>query len=347
MRVALVFHKDPSGDPGSIDLIRLRAISSGLLNRGIETDIFAPVSRPSVLDLGIRVYGVDKLKDSKCYDIIKTCYHDSIRLIRSQNGKIVSRIVRVVDKTYPERDERFRSRLLECQDLILEKAHTVVFNNEENRSRWINLYGSRNKTALVPTGCPRSIPNPGVNPYNANKKVILFLGSLAAPRMIAMLNELATRVVDIAEVHVVGLNKAMMYGGAEMDLNPLIISHGEKRENQTWDYIYHAHIGLALATGIHPFDNDISKIYSYLRGGLPTLSEEPILNNKMILDLAYGSEFEHGDIDSLVFHCRKLSQNAPLAKKTLVMDYMAREHSWDERVDRYIRLFGNILEEHN
>lgn len=345
MRIAIIFHKDPLAVPTGIDLVRLRAISSGLIQRGVQTEIVAPIFRPAILDNKIPVYGLDRLEQSIHYDVVKTCYHDSIIFVPDGTKNIVSRIVRVIDHARPKRDDRFRANLLKCQELIFKKAHTVVFNNEENRSRWLKLYGESVQTALVPTGCPLVIPTPGKNPYKTDMKVILFLGSVASPRMLIMLNKLARIMSGIAEIHLVGLNKTLLYGGeTDSDLDPLIVTHGAKAEIETWDYVYYADVGLALAAGPDPFDNDISKIYSYLRGGLPTISEEPILNNDLVTGLGYGDVFGFGDIDALVSCLEVIMSHPPLEKRSLVMGFMAKEHSWDERVARYINLFQGITE---
>ncbi|MFH0958180.1 MAG: hypothetical protein V1897_05695 [Pseudomonadota bacterium] len=345
MRVALVFHKNPFAPPAGIDLIRLRAISTGLSKRGIQADIVAPVSKQGTLEYNVKVYGVERLHDSSAYDIVKTCYHDSIRLVPPGQKNVVSRIVRVVDRKFPERDQKFRSSLIECQEMIRDRACAVIFNNFENRSRWITFYGESTDTELVPTGCPSIIPAQGKTPYNTSKKILLFLGSVAATRMVQIMNELAERVSDVAEIHLLGLNKTEMYG-AGSELSDLIVNHGEKTELETWDYIYNADVGLAFATGPLPFDNDISKIYSYLRGGLPTLSEEPILNNKLVEGLGYGSTFGYGDMEALVSSCRRLLANPPLVKRQQVMRLMVRDHSWDERVARYVRLFQKLMKRH-
>lgn len=344
MRIALVFHKNPFAPPAGIDLVRLRAISKGLNTRGIQTDIIAPVSAPGVLEGNVRVRGIESLEDPLAYDLVKTCYHDSISLVPPSQKNIVSRIVRVVDNLLPERDFRFRFRLLECQEMIRDRACAVIFNNEENRSRWKSLYGGSALTELVPTGCPSLTPAHGNPPYQTNKKILLFLGSIAATRMVRVMNELAERVSDDAEIHLVGLNKTFLYGGgSESKLSPLIVDHGEKTERETWDYIYNAHVGLAFATGPLPFDNDLSKIYSYLRAGLPVLSEKPVLNNKLVEELRYGATFEYDDIEGLVSNCRRILANPPLERRELVMRIMISNHSWDERVSRYVRLFKTIL----
>lgn len=344
MRVAVVFHKNPFVAPTGIDLVRLRAIASGLISKGIETEVIAPVQHSGMIDGNIPVYGLNHFAKSGPYDIVKTCYHDSIKLVPAKNKNIVSRIVRVVDSTFPERDSLFRTKLLDCQKLISDRAALVIFNNQENRSRWIKFYGGVVQTALVPTGCPLVIPPPVRNPYHTHKKVLLFLGSIAAGRILHMLNQLAEHVTDVAEIHLVGLNKACMYGNDfGLELSSLIVNHGQKPEHEIWDYIYNADAGLAFATGPQPFDNDMSKIYSYLRGGLPTLSEEPILNNELVLGLEYGSVFGYGDLAALISRCRDLLINPPIEKRDHVMGRMAADHSWDRRVDQYIELFNQLV----
>ena len=104
-----------------------------------------------------------------------------------------------------------------------------------------------------------------------------------------------------------------------------------------------ASIGLALATGPHRFDNDVSKIMNYLRGGLPVLSEEPIVNNDLIIEMGYGKIFRFGDINDLTAKAKELILNPNRSRRTAVMRYMANEHSWDKRVDVHIELFKSIL----
>jgi glycosyltransferase involved in cell wall biosynthesis len=135
----------------------------------------------------------------------------------------------------------------------------------------------------------------------------------------------------------------MYGGGAHCRLHPLIVDHGEVPEPDLWDYIRHADVGLALATGPHPFDNDVSKIFNYLRGGLPVLSEEPIVNNELIRQTGYGSTFTYGDVDDLVLRATELLDHPPVQKREWVMDFMAEEHSWDTRVETYLALFREIL----
>ncbi|MFH0994216.1 MAG: hypothetical protein V1844_01770 [Pseudomonadota bacterium] len=345
MKVGMVFHKDPLAPPSSIDLIRLRAISSGLIRKGIETEVLAPVNHDGVMEGSIPVRPLHHIVKGH-YDIIKTCYHFSIELIQDYKGPIVSRIVRVVDGRLPERDEKWRERLIRCQERISQRASVIILNNVENKRRWQLFHGQALPVVLVPTGCPLQIPPPRKNPFDEKERTILFLGSIAAPRMITIMNTLVARLEHSARIHVVGLNKAHWYGAGEGgDIHPSIVQHGEVLEEDIWDYIYHADMGLALATGPHAFDNDLSKIYNYLRGGLPVLSEAPVVNNDLIQQTGLGRIFRFDDMADLIANAISLLDNPPTPeRRNAVMAFMSTEHSWERRVAVYEHLFKNLTE---
>lgn len=345
MRVGIVFHKNPFLEPTGIDLVRLRAIAGGLIKRGIQAEIISPVGEAGTIDGFIPVRGLSSLAESGRYQVIKTSYHYSIELIPDCAGPIVSRIVRVVDGELPERDAPFRERLLACQEAIRDRSSILVLNNAENKRRWQAQYGGKPRIELIPTGCPAEIPPPRRNPYLGKTPAMLFLGSVAAPRMVHMINEAASLLEGSCAIHLVGLNKACLYGGDDdCVLSPLVVDHGELPEPEVWDYIRHAAVGLALATGPHAFDNDVSKILNYLRGGLPVLSEGPIINNELVRQTGLGTTFRFDDVNDLAAKARELLHCDFRDKKQEVMQFMASEHSWDRRVEAYVALFRNLHE---
>jgi glycosyltransferase involved in cell wall biosynthesis len=237
-----------------------------------------------------------------------------------------------------------REQLLRSQTIIRNRASFVVVNNTENEERWHTLYGPRPPVIRVPTGCPSVIPLPEKSPFYPHEKVILFLGSIAAPRMVLIINEIARHLKGIARVHFIGSNKSCLYGKNKEDaLSPLIVQHGVLPEDRIWNYIFHARIGLAVATGPCPFDNDMSKIFSYLRGGLPVLSEEPIINNSLIRETGFGLTFQYDNIENLTEKALMLLRNPPLEKREAVMARMADEESWERRVDIYVKLFQTLI----
>jgi glycosyltransferase involved in cell wall biosynthesis len=248
-----------------------------------------------------------------------------------------------VDDRLPERDDPFREKLLKCQEIIKNRSNVLVLNNDQNRDRWRTLYGSEPRIALIPTGCPAELPPIHHNPYPADRPVMLFLGSVASPRMVEMINAATRALRNTCAVHLVGLNKACLYGGdSTCALDPDIIDHGERSEREIWDYVRHANIGLALATGKHAFDNDVSKIVNYLRGGLPALSEEPIINNDLIQTTGFGRVFRFGDVDDLVSKAKEILSHSFDGQRDSVARFMVEEHSWDRRADAYVDLFSSL-----
>ena len=306
----------------------------------MQVDIVAPVEKMSRTAGGVPVYPLHHLQNGARYDVLKTCYHFSIELIGNFVGPVVSRIVRVVDDALPERDMVWRERLMKCQEMIRERSSVVVLNNWENARRWRTFYRKPASVMLIPTGCPSILPRKGKSPYDHDEPAILFLGSLASPRIVAMINALAAGLQDIARLHHIGLSKSHLYGqGEAWELSPLIVRHGELPEETIWNYIRHARVGLAIAPGPHPFDNDLSKIYSYLRGGLPVLTEEHIVNNELVRDLDWGAVFRYGDVEDAMAKAVMVMGKRWCGREKQVMTHMAREHAWENRVDQYLKLF--------
>ncbi len=342
MRVAFLFPRDPFTRAPGVDVVRLEAVAAALGRRGVEVDIVAPVKRAGRWRSDLLVRPLAVLDRPGGYDLVKVCYHVAMHHLGPYEGPVVARIVRVVDEKLPERDERFRGELLACQDLIRRRAAAVAFNNLENQDRWWRLYGHGQLTVLTPTGCPAVIPEPGTNPYSSEEPVMLFLGSVASPHMAEMINRAARELAGLARIHLLGANKTELYGQKEA-LDQLIVVHPPRPADEIWPFIHWADLGLALAAGRHRFDNDISKIYSYLRGGLPVLSEELILQNDLIKELGFGLVFGYGSLKDLQAKAAALLADPPAERRREVMDFMAAAHSWEARAKIYVDLFERIL----
>ena len=345
MRVGLVFHHDPRQRPPGIDIQRLTALAAGFFSHGVEAEILAPVAGPGLLKAGadrpIVIRPLGDALDGR-YQILKTCYHPGIDLVRGYRGPVVCRLVRVVDQTRPERDAARRERLLAWQQKIHQRAAAVAFNNPENLERWRRLYGWRKPAVFTPTGCPGTIPPRGPNPYGRGLPVALFLGSLASGRMARMLNQMAEALRGEAAVHLVGLNKTGLYG-RPVALSGLISDHGPLSGARLWDFVAWASFGVALATGPDAFDNDSSKVYTYLRAGLPVLCEEPILQWSLIAELGMGHGFPFDDLAGMLAQARALLA-VEHPDRQAAMRRMAAEQGWDRRVSIYVRLFNRLLE---
>ena len=344
MRLGIVFHKNPLAPPVRIDLIRLRAISLELTVRGATVEIIAPVEKSGRLADAVPVRPLGVLQEPSRYDLVKTCYHPSIELIGNYKGPVVSRLVRVVDEKWPARDEADRPALLRRQEMVFRRARGLILNNKANADRWQAIYGPKPPIYLIPNGCPPHLPALGEKPYATNRPVVLFLGSLAAPRMADLINELAERIHPLAAVHFIGRNVIHLYGGGREDnLSPLVVRHGEIGEPELWNYIAHANAGLALAASPQFFDNDLSKILYYLRAGLPVLSEERVLNNDLIRQTGYGRIFKFGNIEDLTANLWQLLEHPPAELGKRAVGLAAGRHSWKNRGMLFYKMAVGII----
>jgi len=329
LRIGLLFHKEPLAAAAGIDLVRLRGLSLGLARQGADVAIVAPVAREGGRLGPVPVLPLAVLAEPGRFDVLKACYHFSLELLGRYDGPLICRLVRVVDEASPERDAPFRGRLLAAQAVARERAWGIVCNNAVNVRRWRRRYGEGQRTAVIPTGCPAALPPLGPNPFDLGLPSALFLGSLASGRMAAMLSEAAERLRGQAVVHFVGRNKTGLYAGRTIPVSPLVAVHGEVEERATWDYVRHARIGLALAAGPEVFDNDLSKIVAYLRGGLPVLGEARLANARLFCRCGLGAVFRYGDGRDLAAKAATLLATDFTACRSSVMADTAARFSWD------------------
>jgi hypothetical protein len=348
MKVGLLFHHDPFRRPPGIDLVRLRGMATGLRRLGVNAEIIAPVRGEAEWPVpggkSLTVRPVEVLLDGgETYDLVKTCYHPSIKLLGRFRGPVVSRLVRVVDEELPRRDRAQRRRMLADQELISRRATVVAFNNRHNLLRWRERYGRSLPAVLTPTGVAETLPSAGSNPYTDGEAAILFLGSVATAKMARLLNLAAEKLAGRARIHLVGRNKTGLYGG-RIELSGLIRDHGEVDEPRVWDFIRWARVGLSLAAGPDEFDNDSSKVYAYLRGGLRVLVEQRVVQTDLVTGLGMGGVCSFDDPDDLVKQAVQLAGQPEPANRDAVMALMVREHSWLCRAEIYADLFRRLVD---
>jgi glycosyltransferase involved in cell wall biosynthesis len=152
------------------------------------------------------------------------------------------------------------------------------------------------------------------------------------------LNQLASvlkRLSPDSDVHFIGRNRLHLYGNPGEILDPRLVHiHPAVDETEAWQYILHAHAGLALAPGGEAFESELAKIYYYLRGGLPVVTESSVLNRFLIDETGHGAVAAYGNIQELA---EKIMATLELpSRNSRVMNYMAETHSWRRRAEIYL-----------
>jgi hypothetical protein len=105
---------------------------------------------------------------------------------------------------------------------------------------------------------------------------------------------------------------------------------------RTWNYFYHAHVGVVVSAGPFMHNNESSKIYHYLRAGLPVVSESGFPNDHVVRESRCGSVVESGDMDALAEAV--LSAARTNWDRAYAVRYILENHTWAQRGAVYNRL---------
>jgi len=100
-----------------------------------------------------------------------------------------------------------------------------------------------------------------------------------------------------------------------------------------WNYIRHAHVGVVVAPGAFVHNNESTKIYHYLRAGLPVVSEAGFPNDHVVREAGLGHVVANDDIDEMA---RRVAEAAVADwDRQAAIDYILRHHTWDARAQVY------------
>lgn len=338
MKIAIVYFRDPRGPRDGMDLIRWRELARELWQLGHEVDMVSPAAPTTVIAQGFGIRNLSEVVDWDAYDVVKTRSHKDILSV-PEHRFIVSRIGRVVDAHQPSHQWALREERIQCQRLVHARSRAVIFTCPEAIPRWQDLYPDGPSCFVLPTGCPTFTPEPSKNPYTTERNVV-FVGSLTSSRFVERLNALG-RALKARSVHLyfLGRNQLDLYRETDEDLDPFFVTTlGCVEESRTWDYLYHADVGVTFARSADVADSDSSKLYYYLRAGLPTVSEEHVASNYLIHETGFGSVARYNDIGDMAD--RALEWIGRREGSVSVQDFMIRNHSWECRarlLEAYLR----------
>ena len=89
-------------------------------------------------------------------------------------------------------------------------------------------------------------------------------------------------------------------------------------------------------------DNESSRIYYYLRTGLPVVCEYPVPNSTLIEESGHGIVVPFGAVDEFADAVAAVVES-PLSRSEII-EIMIRHHSWDVRAALYDLVFDGCVE---
>lgn len=113
--------------------------------------------------------------------------------------------------------------------------------------------------------------------------------------------------------------------------------------DESWNHLQHADVGVVVAAGSFHHNNESSKLYHYLRVGLPVVSEAGFPNDAVVAESGLGSLVPSGDM--AVMADAILEATTRDWDREAAIDYVLRHHTWERRIDTYEALLQECFAE--
>jgi len=352
IRIATVYSQKSIRRLYKMSTIRWFRMSEALANKGYSVDMIVNNSgKIKHLSPTLRLMPYDKVRWAH-YDIIKTLFHEGFECLMkegvSNHRFIISKLGSVVshkEHSGVHFHGRARKKLYDIQTEISYKSKYVSLLTEASRDLWMEEFGRRDNVLLVPTGVDADIPLPSNNPYRKFKeKIAVFIGNIYSSKKQRDVNLRWQRRLNMIGklLKKKGIRLCLVVFGSADRLDASSVTYIGPIDNKfMWDYQYFADAGLVLAQGAEQH-NESSKIYYYLRTGLPVISDNSIPNNNLISKTGlgfiagYGNDKEFADlVDKAV--CIDWGQ-----KRNEAIRYILNNHTWEKRVEIYDKLINHV-----
>jgi hypothetical protein len=354
VRIATVYKREVLGrtDFNAMDFVRWLRVSEALATLGYAVDMIANADPGSLgstsRNLRFVPYAAVRWSD---YDVIKTLFHNGFtNLVEAGGGHhpfIICKLGSVVGSRDGLPGVHFhgaeRQGLYGVQTRIHARARYCTVLTEPSLALWQEEFPRGPQLLLVPTGTDRTIPPPARNPYPATAgKIAVYVGNIYAT---------AQRDVNLLWQHRLnvlgrllgkrGIRLFFVGPGRTDQLDPAAVTAvGPVPHDQIWDYQRYADVGVVLAQGSVQH-NESSKIYYYLRTGLPVVSERPIPNNHIMTESGGGLIAEYGDDQGLADMVEAAAGQD--WDRASIIRYVLAGHTWDRRVAVYDGLLQEKL----
>jgi glycosyltransferase involved in cell wall biosynthesis len=334
--------------------IRWHRISAALARLGHSVDIASaelryrlPVSTTS-REGEPRIVPITRVRWSD-YDAVKVLFHQGFETLRKYGGAghpfVIAKLGSVVG---PEDMEGIyfygaqRERMYRTQEEISVAARYVTLLSDPAIELWRRCFGDRDDILLVPGAADEQIPPPHADPYprDGRARVVFagnFYGAHASSQPEAH-RSLADRLNGLGAA--LGRRGARLYvvgPGDDESLDPEHVTWcGAVPYSESWDYLHHAAVGVVVAAGAFMHNNESTKIYSYLRAGLPVVSEAGFPNDDVVRESGLGWVVPNGDLEHMADKVAEAIR-APWDREAGVR-YILEHHTWDQRALVYDRI---------
>jgi hypothetical protein len=237
--------------------------------------------------------------------------------------------------------------LYNTQERIARSSRFVTVLTEQARRLWVDSFGPVPEVLLVPGAAARDIPDPGPDPFPEEEAVrCLFAGNFYAENERSQPEAHRTLVTKLNELgQLLTERKGRLYvlgQGTASNLDSRYVTYmGTSDYNASWNYLQHAHVGVVVSAGSFQHNNESTKIYHYLRAGLPVVSEAGFPNDQVVCEAALGFVVPSGNLNRMA---DAISEAATRKwDRPAAIRYILEHHTWDVRAEFYDRVIRETL----
>ena len=335
--------------PVDMSYIRWFKISEALAKFGHQVDMATDEFRwwrkkpPIVVTDNLRRIPLSKVK-WKDYDAVKTLFHDGFQTLEAYGGAkhpfIVSKLGTVVSHKDIEGVYFYgnhRKRLYSVQEKINKTSKYITLLNKQAKELWENCFGPKDNILVIPGAVDSQIPPSLNDPYpEKGVKRCIFIGNIYDRKGYSAANLVLTKKLNKLGEYLYRLNvKLYLLGpGDTRGLNKKYVNYlGVVPYERSWDYLYFSNVGVVLLPDNFLHNNDSSKLYHYLRAGLPVVVESGFPNEEIVKDSQGGFIVVNGD---LAMAAEKIAEAASKDwDKKHMMEYILNNHTWEKRAEVY------------
>jgi glycosyltransferase involved in cell wall biosynthesis len=346
-----------AADLGDMSYIRWFKISEALAGLGHHVDIATAESkwrlRKPVVQMGanLRRIPLGSVPWGE-YDVVKALFHQGFETLRRHGGHRHPFVICKLGSVVGPHDMdgiyfygRTRRRLYREQERIASGARYVTVLTAEAADLWKDCHGSPEKLLLVPGAADEAIPAPGPDPFgDAPRPRYVFSGNVYTRRTQPEANRVLIDKLNTLGSHIAATGgRLFVVGPGDVRrLDPSCATWlGAVPYAASWDYLHHADVGILVAAGPFMHNNESTKIYHYLRAGLPVVSEAGFPNDRVLEESGLAFVVPNGDLPALA--ARALEAASHVWDRDAGRRYILENHTWEVRARTYDRLFRDVL----
>jgi len=357
LQIITVYKSKPTENDNSFGILnpidmsngRWIKISEALSRLGYQVDVAVPDSNVSENLNGnghLRMIPLSGINWND-YDVVKTEFHSGFDTLEKYGGAshpfIISKLGSVVGSKEMEGIYFYgdvHKKLFATQERINKASKCITVLNKPAKELWKTIHGRENDILLVPGAVDAYVPPPSDSPYPSDDKIkCVFAGNIYTKGSQDEANEVLVNKLNILGklLSCLGARLYMIGPGDVSNLDQSYVTYlGVIPYDKCWDYFYFANVGIVVSAGKFMHNNESTKIYHYLRAGLPVVSEAGFPNDNVIEEAKLGFVTENGNMELIAQNIIKAAVQD--WDREHAIKFILRNHTWDKRVEVYDKI---------